>query len=457
MLSSKLSNEAVPVPKGNKISFFDNSLLKEYSRLIPLSILVIVTVLLYQDVFSFEFQQLWDDGWVVKNAYTENGFEFENLWKILTEFYHGQYSPVNEFYYLCIYWVFGYDSFWFHVIGLCVHIANVILFYNFLFRMLKRYSSFSPEIILRISFTTMLIFVVHPILIESVAWLSASKIIIYVLLYLISLHCYLSFLENRGWRYFALTCVFFLLAFGAKEQAVTLPCCLLLMDYMEGRNFRSWAVWGEKIPLLLLSLFFGYLTMLSQAKFGQGALVKEDTYHFYENILLAFFSLSEYVTKCILPLHLSYIYPFPYNPGEPVPLKLWFYPIFITVSLASIWNILKTDKWLKFCALFFVIHIVVTLNLISTARYSIIADRYVYLSSFALFFLIAYCLEFLYRNRPKLTNLYTILVLFYVLALGTYSLNRVKVWHNSDSLKKEIREILKNRPDYDPEKHGLGS
>lgn len=248
-------------------------------------------------------------------------------------------------------------------------------------------------------------------------------------------------------KYYVWTLFFFLLSFGAKEQAVTLPVCLLLVDYTLKRDFRQWRVWKEKLPFFLIALIFGVTTMLSQSASGLGVLSQEESYPFYQKVLFGSYALLEYVIKCILPIKLSYLYPFPNQVGEAVPVRFWIYPIALIILVASLWSWWK-KRWIFFGVMFFLVHIVLVLHFIPLSRFVIVADRYVYLASIGIIFLIAYGLEQLLHAKEKYLKTFTIGVFsIYLVCLGIYSHQRTKVWYNTETLKQELREVIKERSD----------
>lgn len=410
-------------------------------------LLTTLSLAVYSRVFRNGFQQRWDDWWVVKNDYTEAGFNRANILSILTDFYHGQYAPVNELFYLALYAVFGYNASWFHAASLLVHVGNVLLVFFLIRRVLVQSRAFDSVSVLRISLITAVLMAVHPFLVEAVAWMSASKCILFSFFYLLSLHAYLSYIDNRRLRYFMLTGLFFVLSFGAKEQAVTLPVCLLLFDYTLKRDMRKAAVWVEKIPLFLFSAGFVVLTFYSQKYNGEGILSQQALHPWYQNLVYAAYSIAEYVIKCLLPLRLSYIYPFPNLPGQPLPVYLYLYPLIVlsvTVAFRSYWR----ERWVLFGIGFFLIQASVICNLIPTSRFAILADRYVYLAAVGVFFLMAYAVDWLWTRQSKYRNLLLYGGLVYILGLAIYAYQRTKVWHDSGTLKKELLEVLRSRPDY---------
>ena len=402
-------------------------------------------VMVYWPILDGRFLMLWDDQWVAMNSYTEAGFTATNIWRVLTEFYEGQYAPMNELTYITLYALVGYDPFWFHLTSLVIHIINVGLVYFFIKRLLRLAGGFSLSARQRIAFITALLLAVHPFTVESVAWISASKTIIYVLFYLVALLFYLKYTQGKKIMFYLLTILFFIISFGGKEQAVVLPLCLLLVDNALKRDLRSYKIWLEKIPFFLLALFFGIVTLLSH---GPIDLTAENTgYPFYQRIVFACYTLIEYLSKCLLPVKLSYIYPFPNQIGEPLPVRFWFYPAALILLIASLWSFWRR-KWIFFGVTFFVIHIAVTLHIISLSRFAIVADRYVYLSAVGVFFIIACFINKGCTHEFKYRKAVVPAFVIYLASIGVYAHTRTYVWHDVYSLKKELREQLQEREDY---------
>ncbi len=411
----------------------------------PYIILPVGCLLVYFPILSNDFLYFWDDQWVVMNRYTEGGFTLWNLWAILTEFYHGQYAPINELFYLILYSCFGYNAFCFHAASLLVHIANVLLVYVFIRELLLR-CNVDQAAAFPVAFLTALLVAVHPFNVESVAWMSASKIILYVLFYMVALLCYLRYTGANRPVYYLLTLLFFIISFGAKEQAVTLPLCLLLVDFVLGRNLRSGQVWLEKLLFFVLALFFGMVTILSQGDWN-GKVLSGNSFPMIQRIVYACYSYLEYLVKGILPVKLSYLYPFPSQPGESLPFRLWIYPLLLIILTVAFWRFWKR-KWIFFGVVFFTIHIAVTLHIISLSRFAVIADRYVYLSLVGVCFVIAWLFQQAVVQNTKYRKAIIALLTLYVLYSGIYAHKRTYAWHDTDSLKREMREMIEQRNDY---------
>lgn len=408
----------------------------------PYIILVSIVVLVYYPVLNHDFLYLWDDHWVVINHYTTGGFSWSNLYHIFTDFYHGQYSPLNEMNYLIIYSLFGYSSFAFHLVNLGWHLINVLLVFIFLDTFLNSSLKLSTTHNRKIAFLTAFIWGIHPVNVEAVSWLSASKILIYSVFYLLALLSYLKFCQKRSALYYGLTLLLFFCSFLSKEQAVVFSLCTLLVDYFIGRDLKNIQLWEEKIPFFLLSIYGGLVTILSQ-----GISANELVYSFSERIFLACYALFEYLTKCLLPFKLSYLYPFPMLPGESLPVRFWIFPFILIMVVYSIYLLRKNI--ISFTSLFFLIHIVVALHIISISRFTITADRYIYFSCIGVCFFVVYTFfDKIYRVTQIKKWLMILVITLYALYLGIYSNSYTRVWENSNSLKKELRLLLKERKDF---------
>jgi hypothetical protein len=412
-----------------------------------LSFIILLTLAVYSPAFFHNFQFAWDDQWVVMNDYTEGGLNFENLFFIFTEFFHGQYAPVNELYYLLLYQAFGYNAFWFHAANICVHLINVILVYTFIKKILEQSGGIGSTSLIRIPFLTTILFAVHPLMVESVSWMAASKCMIFATFYLVAMICYLNYIRSNRIITYLLVIVSFVFSFWGKEVAVTMPAALLLLDYMCGRNLLSAKVWFEKLPFFCLSIIFIILTFYSQAFNGEGVLSNRAYYPAYQNFFFATYTVTEYVIKSLLPVKLNYIYPFPIQPGESLPLSIYIYPVILIVSFFAFKNTIK-KKWILFGIAFYLIQISVASNIIPTSRFAILADRYMYLPIVGIMFIVAYLFDQLLVQKQRYNVVFVLFAAMYIFLLAGYSNQRTRVWQNSSSLKRELIDNVRSRKDF---------
>jgi len=402
----------------------------------------------YFPILGNDFLYYWDDQWVVMNDYTISGLNGENLWAIFSEFYHGQYAPMNESLYLILYSAFEYNPFWFHLTSLLLHIANVLLVYACIFRLLELSKKIVVEYKQFIAFFTALIFAVHPFNVESVAWMSASKVLVYSFFYMLATYTFLNYLKRNKWQYYFLTLFLFICSFLGKEQAVSFPLWILLIFWLTGYSFKNKKLWLAVAPFLLLSAVFGIITILSQT--GDGSLFDEGGYPVWQRVVYACYTFTEYFLKSVFPFKLSFLYPFPSLVGDPLPQWLLLYPALLTVLLLSFWKLIVRHKIWIFCLLFFGIHIAVALHIVSLSRFTVVADRYVYMASIGACLLIAYyAVRFIKEWKGYRQLGLSLAFAAYLLYFGVYTNIRSRVWHDTDSLKKEIKELLKERNEYE--------
>lgn len=414
-------------------------------------ILIVVALIVYYPILGNQLLDFWDDQWVVMNAFTENGISINNLCLIMTSFYHGQYAPFNEYLYLFLYNFFGYNAFYFHLSSLILHCANAVLVYLILNKLLLQSAYKEVFMSKYLPFMTAFIFLVTTVNVESVAWMSASKVLVYSLFYLLATYYFLLYIEKKHkWKYLLLTYVFFICSFLGKEQAVTFPLFMLLIYYFLGYNLSSKSIWTTLLPFFLLSLCFGFITMFSQLATGGGILSPETTYPLWQRIIYACYAFCEYFFKCLFPVKLSYLYPFPSTVGEPLPYWLFLYPVLLVSFVFLLGKYIYHDNICKLGVLMFSIHIVTALHLIPLSRFVVVADRYIYLSSIGVAFLLSYYILSLYAkyNNTKIKMVLKILFLVYILYLGIYTNYRSRCWYDTNTLKKEMRYLLNQRDDF---------
>lgn len=411
--------------------------------------IIIVGFVVYFPILTNQLLDFWDDQWVVMNYYTESGINIQNIWSIFTEFYNGQYAPFNEYLYLILYQIDGYNPFVFHLASLLLHLANSCFVFIVLKKLLFLSKRIEPDKINIVAFITAVFFCIHPFNVESVAWMSASKVLVYAFFYLLATYTFLLYLEKDKIRLYIFTIILYIFCFLGKEQAVVFPLWMLIIYWILNYELTDKKIWLKILPFFVLSFVFGVITIYSQYASGGGILSNNNDYPLWQRIVFACYSFLEYLFKIIFPFKLSYLYPFPAAIGDPLPNWLLIYPAIIIIIIVTLRQYLK--KWpITFGLLSFTIHIAVALHIIPLSRFAIIADRYAYLSVIGIKFILAYYgLMFYDRARSKNLNvLVIILFVSYFLYLGVYAHRRTYTWYNVDTLKKELRELLKQRNDY---------
>lgn len=381
------------------------------------------TYIAFSPSLNYGFVNWDDDIYVTENHKVKNP-NSENITSLLTESAVANYHPVTMLSLALNYKYGGLDASSYHWINLVFHLFNVVLVF-FLIRMLAKNNS-------TVALITAAIFALHPMHVESVAWVSSRKDVLYTFFYLLALICYCHYvLRGKLVKGLTFTMLFFLLSLLSKPAAVIFPLHLVLLDYCLQRkiNFKSLL---EKIPFLLAAIWLGILTI--QAQEAEGA-VNFDAFTIWERIQLASYSFMTYVVKFLWPYKLSSFYPYP---STPFPIVYKLAPIFCVSFFALVLATLKKSKQWLLGVTFFTISIVLILQIITVGS-AIVADRYTYLAYIGLAFILACGVELLKKNARRLYYKTAIgIVVLISLTLGWMTHERVQVWQNGETLWSDV-------------------
>ncbi len=382
----------------------------------------------------------WDDAGYLLNNNLIRDLSFDGIKNIFSKPIMGNYHPITILSYALEYNWFGMQPYQYHLDNLLLHILNALLVYWFLHLLCK-----NNMVALIASF----LFGLHPMLVETVAWVADRKDLLYVLFYVSSCIIWLFYIrlgnKNGYWQYLFVL-LFALFSLLSKPVAVTLPFSLLLIDYFEGRKI-NWELVLEKSPLFILSLVFGIIAIKIQK--DTGAINSTNiSYSFLERIALGSFAFAIYVYKLIFPLGLHCFYPYPAKINNVLPYLFYVYPLGIILFFGVIWRFFRFNKIVVFGISFFVTNIVLLIQLVPVGD-AIVAERYTYLSCIGVFYLISCFIYFLYNRLTKITYKYIMIlfVVMYIYVLGYQSNLRCRDWHDSVSLwTSEIKEESINAP-----------
>jgi hypothetical protein len=412
-----------------------------------------VLAFIWSPVLNNDFLTNWDDQWMVTGNPHLQLDTPEAVQAMFTESYGGQYSPVNTLAYLSVVKTSGMEPFGFQFVFLLLHLSNFLLVGLILQKILlmipggdlKDHHRFT------IAWTAAFLFAVHPMQVEAVAWISASKVVLYSFFYLLGLWLYLLYRQTEKKWYFWLVFTCFLASLLSKEQAVVFVLTIILVDWAIYPNPDAVRFlipkkqWIEKIPFFIAGFLFGLITLSISIRSGAGG----EAYTFGQRILFANYSFWEYLVKLTAPYGLSHFYFFPVDPGESLPLRFWFYPL---ATIGFVWVLSEFREHLNrvyiFGSLFFLINILTVLHLIPVPRESIMADRYVYLSAVGFFIIIFYLgFQWFVKNKGLARTFVTAGFGLYLIVLAVYTHERVKVWENTDTLNDDIRPLIEMHTD----------
>ncbi len=274
--------------------------------------------------------------------------------------------------------------------------------------------------------------------VESVAWASERKNLLFATFFLLSLIAYLRYLKtDRTWIYFVALALF-VCSLLSKVMAIPLSITLFLIDYFLNRNLLSRKVWLEKIPFLLVAIIFGVVAIIAQ-KSSWGDHLSQEHFSFFERILFSGYAFVTYIVKLIIPYKLSGFYPYPKDVGGFIVIRnVMFVLISIGLVLGAFYYRNKR-KTVSFGLLFFVINIFLLLKLFEVpAGDYIMADRYAYIPSVGIFILIATGYKYLISRSILLKRIGISLLVVYGLFLTLQTFNRVSVWRGDITFYTDV-------------------
>jgi len=406
--------------------------MKKLKTIFSISLILIITFAAFFPCLKNGFVNWDDDRYIIENPVIQ-GLSAYNIKQIFTSSFVGNYQPVTMLSYLFEYGFFKLDPFGYHLTNLILHLLNCLLIFWLIYMLSRR---------IPVALMTAILFGIHPLHVESVAWISERKDVLYALFFLAAVICYCYYLRDKETRrYYYLSLALFVLSLLSKAMAITLPVILLLIDYYLRRK-RDKSLFMDKIPFFILSFVFGAIALVSQ--YSIGAVRDESSFSFLNIIAVSGYSVIFYLNKIFMPVELSCLYPPPRQ--EDFFLLLLPCVIFIILLTAVILSAKYTRK-IIFGSGFFLITILPVLQFIPIGE-TVVADRYSYIPSLGIFYILAEGLFWLYSRKMKYPRFFQCVILALLIWIAGFLMSltwqRCLVWKDSLSLWSDV---LKKYPD----------
>ncbi|MFA6924670.1 MAG: tetratricopeptide repeat protein [Bacteroidales bacterium] len=394
---------------------------------------IAITFLCFLPTLKCSFTNLDDQYYIINNPDIKN-LSFNNIKILFSNFYVGNYQPLTMLTYAIENKISGLNPFVYHFTNFILHILNTLLVFVFI----KKISSN-----INIAAIGAVLFGVHPLHVESVAWISERKDVLYAFFYIAGLITYLKYKEKNDVRFYMLTTLLFVFSCLSKAMAVPFSIMLLLIDYLQMKkvNFK---IIIDKIPFLAISFVFGLVAIYVQKMQGASTFINNvgSAYSGTDRFFLANYSLFFYLYKMFLPFGLAAIHPYPYKINDSIPMIYFISPIINFVVFGLVIYSAKKGKKIIFGFLFFFFNVLQILQILSVGS-AIAADRYFYISSIGLFYIIGD----LYGNaieNPKYIKYKQIIVaitIVVVAVLSVLTFKQNKVWENSEKLWTQMIKV----------------
>ena len=413
--------------------------------------LILVASAVFEEVRTHQF--VFDDlGFISRNALVKDGLTWNGFTWAFTTKLMGIWHPVTWLSHMVDCQLFGVNPAGHHLMNLFFHLANTLLLFLLL---LSCTQAEWP------SFIVAALFAIHPLHVESVAWVAERKDVLSAFFWLLTMWAYVGYVRHPGWRRYALVLICFSLGLMAKPMLVTLPLVLLLWDYWP---LRRWAPQGataaetgppvgicpypriplkrlvwEKIPLFILVVLFSLVTVYAQ-KAGAMVVSLADI-PLGARISNALVAYATYLGKTVVPVHLAVLYP---HPGNAIP---WWQALGAALGLALLsFMIIRqalSYPYLLVGWLWFLGTLVPVIGLLQVGRQAM-ADRYTYIPLIGLFIMAAWGMaDLLARWRcPKF--LLPLVGGIMILVFGTVAWFQVGYWRNAVSLFQHTLSVTQN-------------
>jgi len=416
--------------------------------------LALATLIAFEPMRHNDFVGYDDPFYVTRNPNVNAGITLESIiWAFTTP--HGAiWNPVTTLSHMLDCQLFGLNPFWHHLSSLLIHIASTLL----VFGILKRTTgSFWPSAFVAAAFA------LHPLRVESVAWVASRKDVLSVLFCMLTVWAYIRYTEQPCTKWYLPMFLFLLLGLMSKPMLLTLPFALLLLDYWPLGRFQPARQDGqiplpqfesagkaptrktalqlvtEKLPLFALvsvAAVVAYMVPLTA-----GALELTHQLPLSSRLSNALVAYIAYIGKIFYPSNLAVLYPHPRD-----SLPAW-QPIaaLLTLILISAAVFYKASKrrysvvgWLWYLGT-----LIPVIGLVQLGHQAI-ADRYTYLPSIGIFIIVAWGAAELSRNWRYRKAVLTTAATIILVALLMCTRAQLSHWRNSLALYKRALAVTKN-------------
>jgi protein O-mannosyl-transferase len=361
----------------------------------------------------------WDDNSYIKDNPLIYSF---NLKDIFSQNVISNYHPLTILTLAAEYQFFGLNATGYHAFNLVLHLLNVILVFYAVYL-------FSDKA--GVALVASLLFGIHPLHVESVAWVAELKDLQYTFFFLASYIFYLKYLNDRQKKFYVYALLLFLASILSKAMAASLPVVMILTDYFKGRKMNQKTL-TEKAPFFLIAIAFGIVALLAQKSSGASDVMD---FSFPQRIVFACFGFVSYIVKLVLPLNLSAYYPYPVRSGESIPLQYYAYLVLVAGLAFSVWYSLRYTNKIFFGAGFFAITVFLVLQLLPVGG-AVMADRYSYIPSIGIFYLAGEGIYLLWGRKLKWVAIILLCGFSVFFTVKTYA--RCGVWKSDMTLWNDV-------------------
>jgi tetratricopeptide (TPR) repeat protein len=393
-----------------------------------------LTLAVYAQVTRFDFVRFDDARYVTENDMVREGLSGPGFVWALTTFHKSNWHPLSWLSHMADVELYGLEPAGHHATNVLLHLANALILLGLLRRLTGRLWS---------SAWVAAMFAVHPLHVESVAWVAERKDVLSTCFGLLAIQAWLGFARSGSLRAYAISALLFAASLASKPMLVTLPFLLLLLDYWpldRLRNDRTLLLRiGEKLPLLALSAASSAVTIAAQRHGGALGWFDFDLGQRAANAIMSY---ATYIAKAVWPVNLAVFYPHPYGPGgEPWPAAQ--IALAGTVLAAFTVAVLASGRRPAVVGWLWFVGTLVPVSGVIQAGLQGMADRYTYVPLIGLFVLVACSVQKLLErtDSPSLRIATGAAGVVSVLACAVVAWGQAVHWRDSTSLYEHTLSV----------------
>ena len=413
---------------------------KKYQSICIYLVLALTTTAVFYQVCTYDFFSIDDGEYVYENPNIQGGITSEAIKWAFTVGYASNWHPLTWLSHMLDWQLFGPKAGGHHLTNLIFHIVNTLLLFTVLKQMTRR---FWPS-----AFVAAL-FALHPLHVESVAWVAERKDVLSIFFWMLTVWAYVRFASRPKIASYLLIIVFFALGMMSKPMLVTLPFVLLLLDYWPldrlspkrgkaGSKYSLSYLLIEKAPLFAMALASCMTTFIVQKK---GGAMEWEHYGLPIRLANASISYLQYISKMIWPARLASFYPHP-NQNVSI-LYAVISAVFLLAVTILIFRFAKERRYLVVGWLWYLGTLVPVIGLIQVGAQAM-ADRYTYITLTGLFIIIAWGLPDLLAKWQYKKIALILSALLVILALSICTHFQLCHWQNSITLFQHDLDVTKD-------------
>jgi tetratricopeptide (TPR) repeat protein len=400
-------------------------------------VVFLATILIYWPTTGYDFVGVDDATFVSENPMVLDGLTKEGLRQAFTEFHASNWVPMTFVSLMVDTAVFGTGPRGYHFTNIFLHALNATLLF-FLFSRMTGHRTAAAILAL--------LFALHPMRVESVAWISERKDVLSTAFWLATTLAWVEWVRARRTRYYLLATALFAIGLGAKGMLVTLPFTLLLLDWWPLRRETGWGERVvEKLPLFALSAAGVIVTVLAQAS-GQ-AMTALDALEPADRIANAVVGYSQYLERLLWPTKLAYLYP---HPSFVPPYTGWsmnritMAALLLTILSAGALVLLRRGHrhplsgWLWFLGTLVPVIGILQVGVQSSA------DRYSYVPHIGLLWIIVATGVELVRARPSSRPAVLVVAGALIVCSAAFTMRELPRWRDSEALFGRALEVTQD-------------